>query len=63
MDTSSPYLGIVAMLVESYALECAWSTAAAISVGLKDPSFSLFVANDSTVKVCGFSVIVRHLLL
>ncbi len=51
-NNCSPYLSIVTMLVESYALECAWSLGAAISVGLDSSSLYLFVANDSIVKVC-----------
>lgn len=49
--TSGPYLGIVAMLVESFALESVWSIGSAVSVGLRHPSILLFGTCDSTVKV------------
>lgn len=51
-DASSPYLNIVAMLIESYILDSAWSLATAISIASNGPSVYLFIANNSTVKVC-----------
>lgn len=51
-DTSSPYVSIAAMLIESYALDSAWSVASAISNGLDSPSDLFFLGDDSIVKVC-----------
>lgn len=39
------------MLVESYALESAWSIGAAISGAVDSPAIYLFMMNDSTIKV------------
>lgn len=50
-ETTSPYLNVVAMLVESYALEVIWSVASAISFALGDPSERMLSTNDSTIKV------------
>ncbi len=50
-DASSPYLSIVAMLIESYVVDSAWSLATAISVASSSPSAYMFITNDSTVKV------------
>lgn len=44
-------MSVVAMLVESYALESVWSLVAAILYGLDSPLVVLFMGNDSTVKV------------
>lgn len=51
-DTTSPYLSIISMLVESYALDCAWSIGTAILASFRSPIFRLFVTNDSIIKVC-----------
>ena len=51
LDVSNPYLSIVAMLVESYALDSAWSLITAVTVSLTNPSFLLFQAGDSVAKV------------
>lgn len=51
-DAGRPYLSIVAVLVESYALDSAWSLATAISFASSSPSFYLFITNDSIIKVC-----------
>ncbi len=40
------------MLVESYALESAWSIISAISYGIINPAVVLFMGSDSTIKVC-----------
>ncbi len=56
VNASTPYLSIVAMLVESYALDSAWSFAAALSYQLDSPGVVLLVDNDSTVKVCKFII-------
>lgn len=50
--TSNPYLSIIAVLVESYSLDSAWSIATAVSINSNSPSSYLFVPNDSTIKVC-----------
>ena len=50
-EAAGPYLSIVAMLVESYLLEAAWSIAVAISSGVRNPSALMFQTGDSTVKV------------
>jgi hypothetical protein len=55
-EAASPYLSIVAMLVESYALDSGWSLAAAISFALSSPSEIMFATNDPTIKVCDLSV-------
>lgn len=55
-DTTSPYLGIVAMLVETYALEFAWSLVAAILYASGNASELLFVTNDCIIKVCDLLV-------
>ncbi len=54
-DAGAPYLSIVAMLVESYFLDSAWSIATAVSASVHTPSFHLFVTNDSVIKVCELS--------
>lgn len=53
-NIASPYLSIVTVLVESYALDSAWSLAAAISYAVSNPSYILFLEVDSTVKVRDF---------
>lgn len=55
-DDGSPYLSVVAMLVESYVLDAAWSLASAVSFASKSPSQLLFLTNDPTIKVCDFPV-------
>lgn len=60
---TSPYLSIVAMLVESYVLDAAWSLVTATSYALHVPSDLLFQTNDSTIKVRGFRVALMVSLL
>lgn len=48
---SGPYLSLVAILVESFALESVWGITAIILYGFNNPSYILFMANDSTIKV------------
>lgn len=55
-EATSAYLSIVAMLVESYILESAWSLASAISVTLNSPIYMMFTTNDSMIKVCDLPV-------
>lgn len=55
-EAASPYLSIVTMLVESYILDSAWSLAAAISLALVSPSQLMFIAEDSTIKVCDLPI-------
>lgn len=55
-EAASPYLSIVAMLVESYSLDAAWSLASALSYALGSPSQIMLVTNDSTIKVCDLAV-------
>lgn len=55
---SGPYLSIVAMLVESYVLESAWSIAAAISFSLSAPSYFILGTNDSIIKVIAYYLVV-----
>ena len=51
LDASSPYLSIVAMLIESYALDSTWSLTTAVTFALDNPIYPLFETADSTVKV------------
>jgi hypothetical protein len=50
-EAASPYLSIVAILVESYFLESAWSLASAIAFAVDSPSNFLFQTVDSNIKV------------
>ncbi len=61
VDDSTPYLNIVAMLIESYALDSTWSLATAVSTHVKSSSSYLFVTNDSTVKVCNWAIFLEYL--
>lgn len=54
----NPFLGMVAMVVESYFFASAWSLATVISVAVGSPSRFMFITNDSTIKVRGFPVTV-----
>lgn len=59
---SSPYLSIVAVLVESYVLDSAWSLAIAISDFLHSPAYLLFMTADSSIKVRDLPVTLMVLL-
>jgi hypothetical protein len=55
-EATSPYLSIVVMLAESYALGAAWSLGMTISYSVNDPSRYLFEANDGMIQVCDLPV-------
>ncbi len=54
INASTPYLSIVAMLVESYALDSAWSFVAALLFILGSSGISIVAPSDSAIKVCNF---------
>jgi len=57
-ESASPYLSVVAMLVESYILDAAWSLASAISYGVGNPSGFMFVTNDPFIKIIAYFLVV-----
>lgn len=62
-DAATPYLGIIAILAESYSLDSVWSLASATSLSISgSPSSFIFTTNDSTIKVCDLPVVMMVLI-
>jgi len=57
-DTSRNYMNIVAMLVESYALDSLWDIAFIISYGLHSRFSFLFAGVSHTIKVIAYFLVV-----
>ncbi|KAF9443741.1 hypothetical protein P691DRAFT_778695 [Macrolepiota fuliginosa MF-IS2] len=58
-ENSKQYMGIVAMLIESYALESAWTLAALISQFLDNESAAVFLGNcDPPIEIIAYLLVI-----